>query len=97
MQRPKIHILMVLLVFAISVPSYIIAQEKPKSEKAQKRTLKKQRKENSQEVSEAYEDGIKHHYDIQDKKTRKRIKKNLRKSNKKNKNRRKPFWNKWFD
>jgi uncharacterized membrane protein len=69
----------IILILIIINTSAVLAQE-PKSVKKQKETIEKAKEARKEQAEKAIEARKKRHLSIQDKKTRKRIKKNMKKS-----------------
>ena len=87
------RIIMIILAF---LPLLVSAQSEGISAKDQKKIQAKKEKERAKEAKQAEKDLMKRHLEIQDKKTRKRIKKNQRKSKSQHHHKNGPFWNRWF-
>lgn len=58
--------------------------------------LEKTEERQQDEQAAAQEEGRQRHMDIQSKRTKKEMKRNKRRSKRYNKNRREPFWKRWF-
>ena len=95
LSRAKIQILLLTLLL-IGISPAFIAQDKPRSNKKAEKELVKQRKAKGKEARKMDKEAMKRHYDAQGKATRKRMRKSKKKSESINRNRRQPFWKKWF-
>jgi len=84
------------IVLLASLPLLGHAQDKGISKKDQDKIQAKKEKEREKGEKQAEKELMKHHLDIQDKKTRKRLKKNQRKSKSQTHHKKEPFWNGWF-
>ena len=80
----------------VCIPLMVMSQDKGITEKDQMKIQAKKEKEKAKNAKQAEKEMNKRHLDIQDKKTRKRIKKNQKKSNNQSHSNREPFWNGWF-
>ena len=87
-----------MLMFFFTFSLNVVAQE-PKAVKKQKETIEKAKEARKKQAEKAIEARKKRHLSIQDKKTRKRIKKNMKKSKGVNYHERKKkfFLFRWFD
>jgi hypothetical protein len=84
----KLKIILVLSVLTLTQFSVIYSQKPNINQRKEQKALNKQRKNRAKEARNGHDEALKHHRDIQGKKTRKRMKKNLRKTNKTKKNKR---------
>jgi Flp pilus assembly protein TadB len=82
-----------ILLLLVSVAAY---SQEGESIKKQKKRLEKKKEERAQGNENARQEGIDRHMDIQDKETRKRMKKNKKKANRINSGKKEPFFKKWF-
>ena len=83
----KMYFLLVCLAF-ILVGTIASAQEKPKSSKQQKKELRKKKEKQIKEKRELEKKLHKHHFDIQDKATKRRMKKTKKQSDRLNRSKR---------
>jgi hypothetical protein len=95
------NILKALLIISLSIlaTDSAIAQRKKDKGQSPRQAAKEQaqlKKERKQKVDKEMEDKKKSHHDIQDKATKRRMKRSLRKSQKLNRNRPEPFYKRWF-
>lgn len=64
--------------------------------KKQEKRLEEKKEERANGNEKAKQEGIERHMDIQDKETKKRMKKNKKKANRINSGKKEPFYKKWF-
>lgn len=76
--------------------SVTFAQKEPRSVRKRQEQLDKQEEVKKREGEKAHQEGIEQHMRIQTKETRKRMKKNKRKSKRVNDNRNEFFLKRWF-
>ncbi len=77
------------------VSNDVYAQEGESIKKQEKR-LEKKKEEREKGNEKAKQEGIDRHESIQDKETRKRMKKNKKKANRYNSGKKEPFYKRWF-
>lgn len=86
-------VITIIVIGLVSNNSY--AQEGESIKKQEKR-LEKKKEERAEGNEKVKQEGIDRHESIQDKKTRKRMKKNKKKANRYNDGKKEPFYKRWF-
>jgi hypothetical protein len=94
--RAKLIIIIALTLVGLLSQTPAYSQDSPKSNKKMEKKLAKQRKEKGKEARKSDKEAMDAHYKAQGKQTRKRMKKSKKKSKRVNKNKKDPFWKKWF-
>lgn len=85
-----------LTVIACNLLSNNIYAQEGESIKKQEKRLEKKKEERDKGNEKAKQEGIDRHESIQDKETRKRMKKNKKKANRYNSGKKEPFYKRWF-
>ena len=99
LMRTILPIFLVVLSISVALPSYGQKQKKrpPKQENVQTRESAKDKDATIKaEKVEAYKGRVKQHESLQDKKTRKRMKKTYKQAQKQSVGREAPFYKRWF-
>ena len=92
--RTVIRIICIVVAFAI--PVAIDAQNKSEGSKVTPQTARKKEAEALEKKQSEYQSRKDHHLDVQDKATRKRMKKNLRKARRQSWGKNVPWYKRWF-
>ena len=95
--RTKVIILKLFIFLCFISTTHVYAQDGSKSNRKAEKELVKQRKAKGKAARKSDKEVMKNHYKAQGKKTKKRMKKNQRKTIKMKKNKRPPFWKSWFN
>lgn len=92
---PKFFYILLTSLFLLLLPIVGFSQEGESIKKQEKR-LEKKKEERAEDNEKAKNEGIKRHESIQDKDTKKRMKKNKKKANRYNNGKKEPFYKRWF-
>lgn len=95
MKLKKILLLFVTVIAFNLLSNNSYAQEGESIKKQEKR-LEKKKEEREKGNEKAKQEGLDRHESIQDKETRKRMKKNKKKANRYNGGKKEPFYKRWF-
>jgi pyruvate/2-oxoacid:ferredoxin oxidoreductase alpha subunit len=93
--RMPFVVFFVSLLLSMTGAAELYAQKAQSVKKQQKEFFKKE-EERKKAEAKAQEEGLKHHMEMQDKATKKRMKKSRKRSERIAANKREPFWKRWF-
>jgi hypothetical protein len=94
--RVRTVIRIICIVVAFAIPVSIDAQNKSEGSKVTPQTARKKEAEALEKKQSEYQSRKDHHLDVQDKATRKRMKKNLRKARRQSWGKNVPWYKRWF-